>query len=300
MKDNAKKEEKVYVSPVSRPVRLKKARAASAFVESLLLYFPDLKKRLVLAGMAETPAEFLEKVIFSSVFLSLVLTVLTGLLMNIARMNYLFALILLPMYLAGSFFYFMLYPEAKRIKRQRDIDAELVFAGRHLLIALRAGMPLFDSLVGVSEGYGSVSEEFRKIVEKINLGVPMGQAVREAGTNLPSDAFSRIMLQLANALSSGADVASALETVLNQISREQAISLKAYGQKLNPTLMFYMMFGIVFPSLGVAFAIILFSIVSGGSIGLNSTSLIYVALIIALVQFIFLSMLESARPNYLL
>lgn len=268
--------------------------------ESLVPYFPDLKKKLYLASISETPVRFLEKILVTSLYVSLAVALFIVLFFNFMRIEPFFVLIIWPFLFVGLFFFLKLYPEVKIIKRQKDMDAELVFAGRHILIALRAGMPLFDSLVGASSGYRVVSEEFKKIVEKINLGVPMSQALREAGADSPSNAFARIMLQLANAISSGSDIASSLEIVLNQIAKEQTISLKAYGQKLNPMIMFFMIFGIIFPSLGVAFAIILFSIVSSGTIGITSSSLIYVFAFIALVQFIFLGIVESSRPRYLL
>lgn len=283
-----------------KSARTQRRTFAYPAAESLIPYFPDLKKKLYLANMAETPVQFLEKAVISSIYISAALFLLVAVMFHLMYVNILFSLITLPFLVVGSFFYLMLYPEARTIRRQKDVEVELVFAGRHILIALRAGMPLFDSLVGVSSGYGAVSEEFRKVVEKINLGVPMGQAIREAGANSPSGAFARIMMQLSNAISSGADVASSLDVVLNQIAKEEVISLKAYGQKLNPMVMFFMIFGIIFPSLGVAFAIILFSLVSGGAMGITPTSLLYVIVFIALVQFIFLSVVESSRPRYVL
>ncbi len=288
----------VPVSSVRGLRSQKRGGALRPFAESLLPYFPNLKKKLYLAGMADTPVQFLEKALFTSLYVSAALAIIAAIAFRILFINVLFAVAALPLIFAIVFFYLRLYPEAKMISRQRDIDSELVFAGRHMLIALHAGMPLFDSLVGVSSGYGAVSGEFRKIIEKINMGVPMGQAMREAGADSPSGAYARIMMQLANAISSGADVASSLEAVLNQVAKEQAIALKAYGQKLNPLVMFFMIFGIIFPSLGVAFAIILFSLVSGGVIGLNSSSLIYVLAFIALVQYIFLSVMETSRPRF--
>lgn len=294
-------EEKVVVSDVSRSVRMhKKPRLAHSFAESLLQYFPNLKKKLALAAMPDHPSAFLEKVVISTIYISLGFALLLAAVFNIFYVSVFFSIAAFPLILAVVFSYLMLYPEAKTIRRQREIDAELVFAGRHVLIALRAGMPLFDCLVGTSSGYGAVSEEFRKIIDKVNLGVPMGQAIREAGTSSPSRAFSRITMQLTNAISSGADVASSLEVVLNQVAREQAIALKAYGQKLNPLMMFFMIFGIVFPSLGIAFAIILLSLVSGGVLGITPVSLLYITLVIGLVQLIFLSIIESARPKYVM
>ena len=192
----------------------------------------------------------------------------------------------------------MLYPDAYLKKRQRELDRDIVFAGRHLVIALRSGMPLFDSIVGVSSGHGEVSKEFNSIVERVTIGTPLSQAIREVAQNNPSKSFVRLTMQINNALSSGADVASSMDAVLDQISKEQMIDLKEYGQKLTPMVMFFMIFGIIMPSLGVAFAIILFSLISGGKVGITSSVLVLVFALIAVVQFLFLAMVENSRPNY--
>lgn len=281
-----------------RPTR--KKTFLSPFAELINSYFPELKKKLSLADISTAPLEFLEKVLFSAICLSAGFSLVVAIIFHALHINIYFTLLAFPFILVGMFFYLMAYPDMKIIKRQKEIECELVFAGRHILIALRAGMPFFDSLVGVSSGYGAISQEFKKIVEKINMGVPMAHAVRESGAQSTSSAFARIMMQLSNALTSGADVASSLEVVLDQIANEQVIALKAYGQKLNPLVMFFMMFGIIFPSLGVAFAIILFSFISSGAIGMTSMLLVYVVACILIIQFIFLSIIETSKPNYIL
>jgi pilus assembly protein TadC len=107
-------------------------------------------------------------------------------------------------------------------------------------------------------------------------------------------------MQIANALSSGADVGDSLESVLDQISKEQLISLKEYSQKLTPIVMFYMLFGIIVPSLGIVLATVVFSAVSGGSFGFSSGLLVIVFLLITLIQFLFLGFIEASRPKYLI
>ena len=292
--------EKKKVSPVAVPVRSKRkaAKPVRFISEKLFPYFPDLKKKLVVGDIQQTSEDFLDKVVVSSIFTAIALTIVTFVFFNMLLINQTFLIPLFLLYLLLSFGYFMMYPSVRVLKRRRDIDYELVFAGRHLLIALKSGMPLFDALVGVSRGYGAVSEEFNKIVEKVTLGVPMSQAMREVIQTSPSPDFNRVILQIANSLSSGADVAEALEVILNQIFREQIIALKAYGQKLNPLVMFYMIFGIIFPSLGMAFAIILFSLLGAGRFGMSASLLVLAFILIAIVQFLFLSMVESSRPRY--
>ncbi len=271
---------------------------------------PQLHKQLKLAEISEGPLDFIEKTIQRSlvvsvgVILAIYLLFLNDLLLAFSLGDYLKALLLIvpPILIVPIivFNYFMLYPHALIMKRRRELDYEIVFAGRHILIALRAGMPLFDALVSASKGYGEVSREINKIVDKVVVGVPITQAIREVVQYNPSKYFTRVMMQITNALSSGADVSDALEAILEQIVKEQMIALKEYNQKLTPVVMFYMIFGIIVPSLGIVLGTIIFSAVSGGALGLPSEALWVVLVLIALVQFLFLGYVESSRPKYLL
>lgn len=96
-------------------------------------------------------------------------------------------------------------------------------------------------------------------------------------------------------LRSGSDIATGLETALNQISQEQVIEIKRYGQKLNPIAMFYMLFAIILPSLGVAIGVILSSFIS---VDVDFGMLLSVLVGLALVQYTFLTIIKSSRPNF--
>lgn len=294
--------EKTKVTPVALPVREKGkgAKPLRIISEWLMPYYPNMRKKLMMAGISTSPDDFLNGVVISTLLGAVTLTVLTFLFLSSINSELVWLAPLFLVYIFICYQYFMLYPDVKITKRKRDIDYELVFAGRHLLIALKSGMPLFDSLVGVSRGYGAVSEEFNQIVEKVTLGMSMTQAIREVIQNCPSNDYNRIMLQIANAINSGSDVADSLEVVLNQVFREQVIALKAYGQKLNPLVMFYMIFGIIFPSLGLAFAVILLSLIGSTRFGIDASILLLVFAMISIIQFLFLAMVESSRPKYVI
>ena len=294
--------EKTKVTPVALPVREKGkgAKPLRIISEWLMPYYPNMRKKLMMAGIGTSPDDFLNGVVISTLLGAVTLTILSLLFLNSINSDVIWLAPLSLVYLFICYQYFMLYPDVKITKRKRDIDYELVFAGRHLLIALKSGMPLFDSLVGVSRGYGAVSEEFNRIVEKVTLGMSMTQAIREVIQNCPSNDYNRIMLQIANAINSGSDVADSLEVVLNQVFREQVIALKAYGQKLNPLVMFYMIFWIIFPSLGLAFAVILLSLIGSTRFGIDASILLLVFAMISITQFLFLAMVESSRPKYVI
>ncbi len=273
-------------------------------------YFPDLKKTLMLADLKKSPAEFLESVAVNAAVLSygaLILTLLiysnfrpAEFLLGINIMYVVYGIILLVVYKLIFFNYLMLYPAVMKRKRQREIDHEIVFAGRHLVIAFKSGMPLFPAILSLSTGYGQVSKEFSRISEKVSLGTPLIQAIRDVANTTPSQYLTRILLQISNSLSSGADIGTSLESVLNQISKEQVIQLKEYGQKLTPLVMFFMMFGIIIPAIGIVCLIVLSTVISAGQKGLSPMILSKVFIVVALLQYLFFGIIESSRPRYLL
>ncbi len=263
---------------------------------------PLLKRELAMAEMSVTPAQFVQAAFVRAVPVTLVLEIFLVMALSTQNMEMpIFALIVavgLPVFFYLSFEYFLMQPRVVIKRRGRKIDQELVFAGRHLLIELRSGVMLYDAMLGITRDYGEVSKEFNKIVEKVTLGVPMTIAMHDVAEHCPSSYFRRVLLQMANSLTSGSDVTDSLENVLNQVSQEQIIELKAYGQKLNPLVMFYMIFGVIMPSLGVAFLIILLSFVGTGLAGYGVGIMAGIFFFVTIVQFMFLTVVENSRPSF--
>ena len=287
---------------VSQPVRENEGPSDPVrfrnFMVSVSSRFPSLKKQLSQAGMNYTPAGFVQASMVSAAFLTAIVLIIEWLFVKDSYYAPLILVLSVPVLFVFSFFYAMYLPKVKASMRAKRMEQELVFAGRHMLIELKSGVPLFDAMLGISRDYGEISAEMNKVVEKVTLGVPMGVALHEVADSNPSQYFSRVILQMANSLASGSDVGLALEASLDQISREQVIALKAYGQKLNPLVMFFMIFGIIMPSLGVAFIIILSSFLGSSSITFGSSALFGIMIAVGLVQFIFLTMVESSRPKF--
>lgn len=263
---------------------------------------PNLKKELLMAEMSVTPSEFVQSAAAQAALIAAALELATLLAASTFNLDLVLQVMLItlsiPLFFLLAFQFTLFAPHVKIMRRRRAIDQELVFAGRHLLIEMRSGVVLFDAMLGVSRDYGDVSKEFNRIVEKITLGVPAAVAMHDVAENSPSAYYRRVVLQMANAMASGSDVADSLEVVLDQIAQEQIIQLKAYGQKLNPLVMFYMLFGVIMPSLGVAFLIILLSFVGAGLSSYGVGLLVGILLLVAIVQFMFLSVVENSRPSF--
>ncbi|MBS3069546.1 type II secretion system F family protein [Candidatus Micrarchaeota archaeon] len=284
--------------PMREPQPQKPQLPYKGFFLMLTSRFPDLKNKLVQAGMHEQPVEYVAAACSVAALLSILLLAITYWIFLSLSISSLWLLPLIPVYLVLMFFYAMAFPTVKMRQRAQLIDQELVFAGRHMQISIKAGVPLFNALLGISRDYGEVSVEFNKIVEKVTLGVSINVALSEAAAQNPSQYFRRLVLQLSSSITSGSDLEKGLQAVLDQISREQAIALKSYGQKLNPLVMFFMIFGVIMPSLGVAFAIILLSFIGGGQVSITPPMLAAVLALLAIVQFLFLGAVESSRPRF--
>lgn len=271
----------------------------ASYLSLLLPYFPTLKSDLEKAAMYKyTPISFIFFALKSSVMLTLALLVITYLFLANSENLISTIVLLFPVFLIFTFIYSMMLPKVKARVRARTIDSELLFAGRHLLIGIRAGIPIFEAISAITKDYGEVSKEFSRIIEKISLGTSASVAMHEVANSNASQMFRRVIMQLVNSMSSGSDVGDSLDAVLEQISREQVISLKEYGQKLNPIVMFFMVFGVIFPSLGVALLVILLSFIGGGAVVDGFVMLSGLFVLILLLQFVFLTMAESTRPKF--
>ncbi len=295
---------------VSSPLRFSPSSeppsALKNLFSSIAASMPSLKRDLAISESEKSPQQFVQECFFGAITLTVLLEAILASSLYFATVNYGFELLTsailllagLPVFFYLAFQFNLYQPHVSSIRRGKKIDQEIVFAGRHLLIGLRSGMTLFDAMLGISQDYGQVSREFNKVVEKITLGVPATAAIHEVADHCPSAYMRRLLLQMANSLTSGSDLADSLESVLNQLAKEQVIQLKAYGQKLNPLVMFYMLFGVIIPSLGVAFLIIIFSLV-GSNIGISGTGLLAgVFGIVLITQLMFLSVVENSRPSF--
>ena len=121
----------------------------------------------------------------------------------------------------------------------------------------------------------------------------MEDALTEAVEYIPSDNFRRLLWQILNSIRTGSDISKSLESVLDQIAREQIIEVDKYSKRLNPFAMFYMIIAVILPSLGVTMLVVLSSFID---FELNLTIFLVIAFLLAFVQFMFLSMIKFSRP----
>jgi len=266
----------------------------SKLVQWMSSLFPSLKKEIRIAHMETTPQEFIYKSLKFSLPFSLGLTVLLFFILDKAGLN---LWLLIPIFIIIFFlvFYFaFLKLKGKIIKRQKEIDREVLFAGQYLLIKLYSGKPLLNALIDTSKSYGVASKYIKEIVNDIGTGSSLEKALENAMIYSPSERFRKILFHVNNALRLGIDVTKPLKSVLVEIRKEQEIEIKRYGKKLNTVVIFYMLAAVVIPSIGMIMFIVISSFINF-SVSLNHF-LIAIAFII-LIQLMFISLFKSVRPT---
>jgi len=260
--------------------------------------FPQLSLYLFQSESGLDNDEYTTLALFTGLFWFTIFFVVSTALSLITKVPINFLFIIVPASLAIgllAFFYVMFYPKVLVTRRIRQLEKNLLFALRHLMIQAKSGIPLFDAMASVARAnYGLVSDEFNEAVRRISTGTRDVDALEEAALKNPSLYFRRALWQISNAVRAGADIANTLENIIINLSNEQRILVRKYGSQLNPLAFLYMMFGLIIPSLGIALMITLSSF-TGFAIKKYFFWIILAALV--LFKFNFLGIVKSRRPS---
>ena len=246
--------------PFPLHVALKESKVFERVGNALAKATPSLKIHLYQAKMKFHPKEYASLVILTTVFYFVVLGPMVFIVgFFTGKIDFFLPLVVSTSFSFFVFFYLMRYPQLMAVRRMRRLERDLLNALQHILIEIKSGVPLFNSLIGVSEEYGEISEEFKIIVTEINAGLSEIEAFQRASLRNPSLHFRRAIWQLTNAMKAGSDISSAVESIVKIMVSEQIVEIRKYGQELNPFTLMYMLFSVIMPTLGITFLIILSS-----------------------------------------
>ncbi len=283
--------------PFPMPLMRKISKRFLGFGDKLSKVLPGFRVKLSQAELDFQPREYLAIAFFSLIFwTSMTFTLLFALSIFVKLPpNFIFTIIPVSIVIGFlSFFYIIFYPSLIIARKVKDLEKNLLFALRHLLIQVKSGVPLFDGLVSVASGnYSLISKELGECTKKISTGLEQTFALEELALKNPSLHFRRVIWQISNAIKTGADLGTTLEAIVQNLGEERKVSIRKYGSQLNPLAMMYMMLAVIIPSLGITFLII-FSSFSGVSVSESMFFIILFAL--AFFQFTFIGIVKSRRP----
>lgn len=261
--------------------------------------FPALKYDLEQSGFYISPRRWMSIALFAFIFYFIIISVVLFLVTFAAGIETqralsvsLFAGLAIGL---GSFMFLSFYPKLSAKKKVNSIEKNLPYVLHHILVQVRSGVPLYDTLVSIAKSdYGLLSKEMRRVVNEINTGKSEAEALERITRETPSFFFRRVMWQMINALKSGADIGTTMKEIVENLAVEERVAIKRYGAQLNPLALMYMLFAVIFPTLGITFLLVLTSFTG---IALNiELVLIGIIGILLLFQFMFIGLIKSRRP----
>jgi hypothetical protein len=265
-----------------------------SLIQYLVNRSPHLRTDLRIARMQVTPEDFVKKSVRIALMAGILFAVLVFFYASKKGVSFMVPLVVLVLGTLFTYWYLMQTPKLAQLKVANDIDKEVLFAGRFLLVKLNSGKPLVTALFEASRSYGVSNKYFLEIVRDIELGTPLEEAIEKAMNNSPSKHWRRILFQIHNALRLGIDVSAGLESVLDDISHDYMLQIQRYGKKLSTFTLFYLLLAVVVPSLGMTIMIILISFMG---VPLTGGLFIIILVVLAFVQIIFMRLFMSIRPK---
>jgi len=271
----------------------------------LTRFFPSLFLELKQARLDFRPREYIAIALFCFIFYFSIIFFLLfflGLIVYktlpaMLSTSYFYISLAIALVFSGFVFYYLItYPKLLTLRKIKSLEKDLLFALRHLLVQIRSGVPLFNSLVSVSTAdYGLISDEFKIAVKEIHGGVPEVEALDNMAFRNPSLHFRRVIWQIVNAMRAGSDIGETLKEIVNNLANEQRIEIRRYGAQLNPMALIYMMSAVIIPSLGITFLIVLSSFIGFTILPLDF-ALYGILAFLVFFQFMFMGLVKTRRP----
>lgn len=267
-------------------------------VEVLVSREKLLRKRLLIAQIPLSPKEYVKKNLKNSLTMAFGVAAAAFFIVEQRDSNPVNSLLIAVVagILIGLYMYTinMKTVDVKIRKRAKRIDAKVLFAGRFLLIKLNSGKPLVSAIEEAALENNPASDYLKEIVREVNLGTPLEKAIEKSSEYCPSAYMKKILFQISNALKIGVDITNFLQAILDEISDEQLSQILRYGKKLSTLSMFYMLAAVIVPSLGMTLFVVVASLIS---LDLNMSAFLLIIGGLIVVQFIFITLFKSSRPN---
>lgn len=282
--------------PVDKAERV--SRRFGWLAEKFSVVMPNLGTTLEHARMPFDKITYLSLSVFSAAFISSLVFILI-LALSYNMVEPLRALLISLSVGIVMFFvviaYLAAYPRLIVKKHVNDIERNIINALKHMLIQIKSGIPLFDSLAYLSEGeYGALSDELKILVKDVNAGTSIEDALDSLAVRNPSQSLRRFVWQMSNAMKAGSNIGTTLKEIVDNASKEQLVAIRRYGSQLNPLTLVYMMIAVIIPALGVTLLIVMSSF---SKIPITETTFIVILLAVAFLQFMYMGIIKSRRPN---
>jgi len=197
--------------------------------------------------------------------------------------------------LVGALIFHLLYPKMAASQLAAQVDQELLFALRSLLIQLSSGISLFEAMQSIAKSdYGQVSHEFSQVVRDVNSGLAESAALEKLAFRTKSEILKKSIWQIITTMKSGGSIVNSLHAEIDELNAQQVETIKNYSAELNLWTLIYLIIAAAMPSLGITFLVIASSI--GGS-GIGVEAVVLIALLAACIQIAMIFMIKTKVPK---
>ncbi len=261
--------------------------------------FPNMKEDLQASDLEMEDFEYISIAIVNIIFMFLLFFLLLFVLnyrVQLKPLNEALRSSLLYSLCVGALISFALlrYPKIIAGKKAEQIDRNLVFALKDLLLQISSDVSLYNGFVNVSKaGYGEVSVEFGKVAQAINTGTPMAEALERLALNTKSEFLKRTTWQLINTIKAGASLKGALKAIVNDLTIDQRSKIRDYAHELNLWSLIYMLFAVAVPTIGAVMLVILSSF---GGMGVSKNMFIAFVVVCFFIQYVLIGFVKARRP----
>ncbi|MEM4385068.1 MAG: type II secretion system F family protein [Candidatus Anstonellales archaeon] len=262
----------------------------------------DLEKKLQILDYGMNSKAYINRALFLSFVYSVMTTIVLMAIIFLSGVA--MGEMLIPLFVLIALLTFLLWylvnikeVDVRMELYRKAVDYEIGFLLKHMVVLLRAGIPPYNIFLLTSRGYGKSSEIMERIARKIAAGVPVSKALREEAEDVPSNYMKFVLLQIASAIDSGADLAKILEELEKQITNEKVNEYRRFGYRLNPLMLMYMLVAIIIPTLMLPIMIIILSF-TGRASDLNVVHLVLLLMVVGMVQYLFYKYISFSKPRY--
>lgn len=228
----------------------------TTFIRGIVRKNPHLKLKLKKAGSKQTAFQYVYQSVSMTIFSVLALAIIIFL----ATKSNFFAMLLgfggLIVLTPLVYGFWFSYVDVQIRKSGRELDSDLLFVSEYFLVSLESGLPLGNAIQNLSRLDRPGGRFFKKVYTEFNTGKDLEQALEESTDFCPSESMKILLKRLKDSLSIGIDLNQVLNNFVKDASEKKILDIKAFSKKLNPTIMMYLLLGIVLPSLGVTFFIL--------------------------------------------
>lgn len=259
-------------------------------------FFPRLKNDLRILGIKNAEAYMASNILSALLFtvlIGIVLFVGTAYVKDKTKVEQFLPLALLVIFFT-IFIFNILQPMLRTRTIAMQVDRDLSFALKDMLIQVESGVPLYAAMVNIAHSnYGAVSAKFEATVKKISTGTSESEALQEMALESKSDFFKIVLWQLIGTLQSGASLGPALRSTIEQLESYQHKLIKSYSSTLNFIVLLYMLSAAALPSLGITFLVILSAF---GGTGVNEQLITTMVAGSLFFQLVLIGYVNSERP----